>query len=90
MVKVELELPENAWRALCFVAEKFEETPDEWACQYILRELEADAADHFNIYHGEYFAPLSRAVKRLLEGSAEDPCETSTRLQGLGASGCAT
>ena len=82
LVEVKLKLPENIWRALCLVAEKFEETPDEWACQYILRELEADAVDHFHIYHEEYFAPLSRAVKKLLEESTNDPCDGSTQIEG--------
>lgn len=80
MVRVELELPQSVWRALCLVAEKFEETPDEWACHCISRELEADAADHFHIYHEEYFAPLSRAVKRLLDESSKDPCEGLTQI----------
>jgi len=72
VVKVELELPENVWRALTLVAEKFDETPDEWAASCIRMQLDACADNEFMEEAQDYFRPLSLEVKRLLSG---DPCE---------------
>lgn len=67
LVKVELKLPKSVWDVLCLVAEKFEETPDQWAALYVKRQLEGDVADYFRLYAEEHFGPLCKEIKKLLK-----------------------
>ena len=66
MVKVTLDLPENIWKALQLVADRFGGQPEQWAAFYITNELEADADDYFQGYILQHFGPLSIEIKRLL------------------------
>jgi hypothetical protein len=66
MVKVTLDLPENVWKALQLVADKFGGQPEHWATFYIENELGADADDYFQGYILQHFGPLSIEIKRLL------------------------
>lgn len=71
MAKIELEIPDNIWVALCMVAEEFGETPSEVAADYIEMQLEADV----DIQFARTYEDLTEKVKTLLEGTGEGTAE---------------
>ena len=65
-VRVELQLPEILWRAICMVAEKAGQEPGERAALYLREMLICDAEDGFR---DDGLGPVGEEIRQLLKVS---------------------